>query len=68
MMPRKKMMPVESEVPAALTDLKKSIAGLPEGESKKKARAALKILSEAWAGRAETPKKKSSCLIHTPML
>ena len=67
-MPNDKTILVTPEMLAGLADLKKSIAGLSDAEARKKAQAALKILSDALAGPAETLKKKSSCLAHTPML
>lgn len=66
-MPKNKTISVTPALLKSLADLKKSIVGLPAGEAKKKARAALKILSLAFGEKPAAAKRVSGCLAHTPM-
>jgi hypothetical protein len=67
-MPKNRTIPVTPELLRSLADLKKSIRELPEGEARKKARAALKALSQALEGKPAPLKKSSSCFAGMPII
>jgi|WetSurMetagenome_2_1015567.scaffolds.fasta_scaffold1880573_1 hypothetical protein len=67
-MPKTKSLKVTLELLESLSDLKKAMRDLPDGEAKKKARAALKKLSLALEGEAPLPKKGSSCPAGYPLV